>query len=362
MKYDLSLFEDEVEKGYIRRSEDTDLVLYNYTDKCVYDKAWNDITLMSRGIIFEKSTGNLVAKPFPKFFNLGEREETFLKNLPDEPYIVTEKYDGSLGIIFNYKGKWRVATRGSLNSEQAQKASILLHKYDLSVIPADITLIVEIIYPDNKIVVNYGSDETLILIGAYDIHTENEIPRNGNEDIINLNDLSSVTGLELAVRYYYSISEMIELQKTLPKDREGFVVRFDSGLRVKIKGDEYMCIAKMLSTMSPLSFWESMENGVVKKEYLQQLPEEFRVDFEPIVKQLEMQYILIKDEIELDYLKLLNLVPHGLPKKEVGLLVRNNPEKFKHPRAIFPFLKNDGSIEKYIMKVIRPSANVLVML
>src|SRR5690606_36552854 len=115
--------------------------------------------------------------PFGKFFNLGEMPETRLENLPKENYTVTEKMDGSLGIIYNYKGKWRVATRGSLSSEQAKRAEQILTKYDMSEIPINFTILVEIIYPENKIVVNYGNEEKLVVLGAYDRDKLEELTR-----------------------------------------------------------------------------------------------------------------------------------------------------------------------------------------
>jgi RNA ligase len=38
--------------------------------------------------------------------------------------------DGSLGILFNYKGEWVLATRGSFTSDQSVKGTELLQKYD----------------------------------------------------------------------------------------------------------------------------------------------------------------------------------------------------------------------------------------
>src|ERR1700677_2889998 len=120
MKYDLNAFDDMVKHGYVRRVENPDLVLYGYTDQCTFARAWQTpYTRSARGIIFEKKTGRLVAKPFPKFFNLGEMEEVSLLNLPKKPYRVFEKCDGSLGIIYYYGGKWNVATRGAFTSEKA---------------------------------------------------------------------------------------------------------------------------------------------------------------------------------------------------------------------------------------------------
>lgn len=354
MYLDIEKFEAFYKEGYLRKSEKDGLVLYGYTEKTTFDRYWNEYTRAARGLILEKKTGRVIAKPFPKFFNLGEHEETFLVNLPKNvPYSSFEKVDGSLGIIFNYGGHWQLATRGSFYSEQAIKGFEILKKYNLSAINPSTTLLAEIIYPDNKIIVDYGKEEKLVLIGAYDAESGYEFNPSS------VYSMGKEAGMPCAKNYGYSITEMIELQKTLPKDEEGFVVRFDNGLRVKIKGEEYLRIAKMLSHMSPLSFWEAMVNGSVPKEYLDQLPEEFREEFEPIVEDLETQFALVMDEVVNDSYALptRSLAPEG--RKQIGIFLRDTNE-VKHKAAMFPLLENKKEIvTRYVMKQIRPDGNVL---
>ena len=57
--------------------------------------------MLARALITDHS-GNIVARFFPKFFKMGEREDEELTG----DFIVQEKLDGSLGVIFNYDGKW----------------------------------------------------------------------------------------------------------------------------------------------------------------------------------------------------------------------------------------------------------------
>jgi RNA ligase len=361
MKYELEAFEDLVKHGYLRKAENDDLVLYGYTDQCTFERAWQTrYTRDARGIIFEKKTGRLVAKPFPKFFNLGEMEEVNLSNLPKEPYKVYEKCDGSLGIIYYYGGKWNVATRGSLGSEQAIKGAEILSKSARFIAGLDkhrdMTYLVEIIYPENKIIVDYKGEEKLVLLGAYWNKTGQEYP------FELLRDFAIGAGMPYAKEYDYTIEQMIELQKTMPKDEEGFVVRFESGLRVKIKGHEYMRIAKMISQMSPLSFWEAMKDGRVGREYVQQLPEEFRSEYEPMIDKLEQQYKQIMSEVGADLRKLPQIDFQSKEgKKTIGLLV-NGKNDLKHPGAMFSCINhNAAALEKYIMKYIRPTGNAFVV-
>jgi RNA ligase len=354
MKYDIAKFEELVEQGYLRKSEKNDLVLYGYTDKCTFDRHWNEFTRISRGLILEKKTGEVVAKPFPKFFNIGEMEETFLDNLPKDKYEVFEKVDGSLGILFYYNEEWQLSTRGSFYSDQAINGRSFLSKYDVDFLPHFYTYLVEIIYPDNKIIVNYGDEKKLVLLGAFMPYSGEEVSRSLLEVI------ASKSGLDITKSYNYTIDQMIEMQKTMPKDQEGFVVRFENGLRVKIKGHEYLRIAKMLSQMSPLSFWEAMKNGRIPEFYLAQLPEEFRSDYEPIVKDLEIQYFIIKKEIlvEADKLPTKDTSTHE-SRRTIGLFIKDSKD-LKHKSAMFPTVLGDKpALDKYVMKLIRPTGNVI---
>ncbi len=349
---DLSLYYIQSALKNVRIVETDSLVLFNYTDQCVYARAWTDITRSARGIIFNKNTGALVAKPFPKFFNLGEMEETQLLNLPNEPYEVFEKVDGSLGIIYFYNNQWNMATRGSFSSPQAVKGLEILKKYKISALTPGFTYLCEIIYPENKIIVNYGSEEKLVLLGMY--HQEEEISFDHVEEV------AAALQMPIATKYDYTIEQMIELQKTIPKDQEGFVVRFKNGLRVKIKGHEYLAIHKMIANMSPLSFWESMINGKVNQDYVQQLPEEFRSTFEVFITQLEGSYNKIKEEITFDLTKLPKDSSGGYDPKTIGMFLKETKD-IKHPGAMFPVLRfKPEAVDGYIMKHIRPTGNVLV--
>jgi RNA ligase len=55
-----------------------DLLLWNYTTKCQFAQAWDEVTVQARGLI-TRSDGTIVALAFPKFFNLSERPETHFR-------------------------------------------------------------------------------------------------------------------------------------------------------------------------------------------------------------------------------------------------------------------------------------------
>jgi RNA ligase len=377
----LDEFEKRVEQKYLRKCVLDNLVLYKYTEHCVFEKAWDKYTRMARGIILDRNTGELVAHPFPKFFNLNEMPETSYNELcriQDEGYEVYDKLDGSLGITYIHNGKVNIATVGSFHSEQAIEATNMLNELhpefcEYIKINERVTFLFEIIYPSNKIVCDYKGERKLVLLSAffYKDYLFFGIPESELKKSLKSNELSRELLYELSQLYNipivekldHTIQEMIELQKTLPKDKEGFVVRFSNGLRVKIKGDEYLRIHKLVSICSPLAVWENMVYGKIKEEVRMSIPEEYIKPFEDIEKQLSEKYerveLEIYREIEEHFPKFDPLTERtSAERKEIGLYIKNNSDKLKHPACIFPvFLGRTEGVDKYIMDSIRPDAN-----
>jgi RNA ligase len=144
MKYDLTILADYISKGLVIKQNHPTLPLsiYNYSRECQYNGLWDDITLNCRGLVLDNK-GNVVAKPFPKFFNYEEHKP---EDIPNENFEVYEKMDGSLGIVFHYNNEWHVATRGSFTSEQAIKGMEMMKKYPIEKLDKGKTYLFEIIY------------------------------------------------------------------------------------------------------------------------------------------------------------------------------------------------------------------------
>ena len=64
-----------------------DLTIYNYSPKTQYERYWTEDTLAVRGLVLD-SKGNIVARPFGKFFNA---EEVKPADIPSGPFEVYEK-------------------------------------------------------------------------------------------------------------------------------------------------------------------------------------------------------------------------------------------------------------------------------
>ena len=197
---------------------------------------------MSRGLILDEEDRRVVATPFPKFFNAGEARWT----IPDLPFEVSEKVDGSLIIVFHHAGAWHCATKGAFDSDQAGWAKAVLDGTDISSLVPGVTYLAEAVYPANRIVVR--EEETgLILLAANDA--------DGRElTLAELGDCGTSMGWRLARRHAFaSVAEMIGHAAALPCDEEGLVARFSDGTRLKIKGAEYRRIHALISQCTPLA-------------------------------------------------------------------------------------------------------------
>ena len=248
--------------GYLQigRHPSAPLLIHNYSQSAQYERHWIAETLMSRGLITDLE-GRVVARPFGKFFNL-EEHIGLMGDLPAEPFEVYEKMDGSLGILFHWEGKAQIATRGSFESDQAIRANqIFRAKYAHLQLDPDVTYLLEIIYPENRIVVDYDGLEDLVLLGM--IHT------NSGQEL----ELVDV-GLPL-VRRYDGIRDLEALKAIQEANKEGFVVRFQSGLRVKVKFDEYVRLHRILTGVNARTVWESLQAGNGLEAFLESVPDEF---------------------------------------------------------------------------------------
>jgi RNA ligase len=263
MKYNLEVLSDYIDKGLVVKQNHPTLPLsiYNYSRTTQYDGMWDDITLNCRGLVLDNE-GNVIAKPFPKFFNYEEHKP---EDIPNENFEVYEKMDGSLGIIFHYEGEWHMATRGSFTSEQAIKGKEMLDKLNKTALISGYTYLAEIIYPENRIVVDYGDEEKLVVLGAYNNKTGKEVEV---DEMVN-------EGWEVVMKYKTWGEGYDLLKEEISKDKEGYVIRFSGGMRMKIKGTEYVRLHRILTNFSTKDIWELLKNGEPLEPFLERVPDEF---------------------------------------------------------------------------------------
>jgi len=313
----------------IQKHPKYDLRIINYTQEVQFGKLWDDFLLMARGLIID-SDGKIIAKGFNKFFNL---EELDINDIPNEPFEIFEKMDGSLGIYFYYNDEWIMATRGSFTSDQAIKGKQIADKYLKNVCVPGFVYLFEIIYPENRIVVDYNNDERLVLLSIID-PDGNEIPY---DDIL-------FDGWDI-VNKYDGFKDYKTLKNIIPNNAEGFVVRFKNGFRMKIKGEEYVRLHKVMTGLSNKLIWEHLKNDTISS-LLELIPDESFDRVKGELYKFKTQWSNLYNNYVSIYSHIQTL---NLTRKEFAYLVK----QFKHPQILFAMLDNKN-FEPMLWDIIKP--------
>jgi RNA ligase len=334
---------DELQKRskYINCNEHDTLpiCIWNYTHNCQYERAWDAYTMSSRGLITDR-LGNILARPFKKFFNIDETEETKLGALPLEVPAIYEKLDGSLGIQYYDGNTVCIATRGSFNSEQAVWATDWIQeRFKRSDFKEGYTYLYEILYRENRIVIDYSDREELVLLAV----VNNE---DGSE--IDLEEESKRLKLSIPKIINTSISSIIESLKTLSGNEEGFVLKYSNGLRVKMKGDEYVRLHRLITGFSTKSIWECLKNGDDINELIEKVPDEFYSWVKKKEKELndkfdEIWNVAVSDNIRVSPLN---------TRKEKAIWLQNNSKLMS---VVFSLIDNETKkAEQQVWKMLKP--------
>lgn len=291
------------------------LYVYNYTQSAQFSKTWNAATLASRGLIAD-ADGNVVARPFTKFFNYGEISAEDLKNLSGR-VVASDKLDGSMGVGYlnPETGNINIATRGSFTSDQALHATDLyLTEYDGKWSPKEgFTYIWEIIYPENRIVLNYGQTDQLALIGRINMETGVSTP------------LPDITEWPFARADVFDHATLADSLQAAPRSNsEGIVVHFvESDARVKIKQEDYVRLHRVVTGVTARRVWELLANGDDLDAWLADLPEEFAGFIRSTADGLQDEHDAIGVRVKTLYSEILAELPDDFSQRDFAELVKS---------------------------------------
>lgn len=197
-----------------------------------------------RGILFYPD-GTIMARRLHKFFNVNERDET-QHHLIDlsQPHVILEKLDGSMITPVFVGNEIRWGTKMGLTdvSKPVESHVAKLPQYaDFAAKcrEENITPIFEWCSRKQRIVVDYPEDQ-LILIAMRENVSGAYLPY----DVINWN--GGYWHIPVVKTYAGTTENMEHLiaHTREQEDQEGYILRFDDGHMVKIKGDWYVRIHK----------------------------------------------------------------------------------------------------------------------
>jgi len=189
-----------------------------------------------RGLIFD-TEGNIMSRPYHKFFNVNEKEETQTHMLDmTRAHIVMDKLDGSMIRPVRMHGMVRLATKMGV-TDIAMEAEKLLDpgQYDwLDDMMVDgFTPIFEYVAPTNKIVVEYAEAKLILTAVRETVSGEYRSLRQWDAPFEIVNTADSIHNLDA----YLSVARG-------ETSREGDIIRFADGHMVKVKNDWYVQIHK----------------------------------------------------------------------------------------------------------------------
>lgn len=337
------------------RCEHDGLEIYSYTRQCYYGKLWNPTTTIARGLVLAPAEQRLVAVPFPKFFNYGERGPS----TSDLPFEVTTKMDGSLGIAFHWQGAWHVATKGRLDSPQAQWAEARLRSLNTDALDPEVTWLFEVIFsdPNSDTVIRYDFEDLILLSGFHQMTGVEIAP-----------GLRTVTADALGVPAVQVVADttiptLLDQARILDERHEGFVVRFADGQRIKIKGNRYCEVARLIMNLEPIPIWEMLFHRHDLESARVRLPEELHRDFDAMSRLLQEAEATALRELEALATSVAHLSDADLGRQQRELLAPHRTGRF-----VFPWRKGDFTrrypqggdvLRRGFFELFRPAGNVL---
>lgn len=329
------------------------LVQLHYMDACQYDDSWNEMSLFSRGLLLDLPNKKVLHWGYSKFFNIGQREEVKYEILKNRgSFEVSEKIDGSMILVMQdpNTGKFHCLTKGSLDSEHGLYATSIMPEClkDKKLIDK-YSLILELIAPQFQIVINYarkGYNYGLYLTGAREKATNRLLT------YVEVTQLAKDLGLPCVKTYSFeSLDALIETSQHLGILDEGFVLRWEPELLVKIKGPKYLEMHRFISNLSDRNILEAVANNT-DDELLSVCPDEFINDVLTKVNRFKNRLAELS-EICYNYYK---VAPKG-SRKEFAAWTNANVE-FYLKSFLFTLLDGKPLDEKRLCRVIETVDNV----
>lgn len=303
----------------------------------------NGFFLECRSIVINLEKEEIVIAPFRKFRNLNECPENDIKVVTEEiknakSVEITNKLDGSMQCVRWYDGKIFMTGSQALSLEKSWRLADGFKMLDgrnkcMAFNNPNLTFIYEYISLADAHVVKYTKEqEGLYLIGIRDVTTGKQFSYK------KVREYATEYGVPMTEIYDKSFAEILEEVKTIKSDeQEGFVVNID-GHMIKVKGDDYVKIHRVLSQISSINLIiESVAENKVD-DLIGKVPEAYRERVR-IIERIVHNYI---KEVDAEVQKYFKAAPKDDRKTFMIWVHENVPKKYKgYVRNQYLGLKNN---------------------
>ncbi|GAA3192868.1 RNA ligase [Actinocorallia longicatena] len=249
-----------------------------------------------------------------------ERVEVTKQNFPHgrvgyDVSTTTENYlargvlvHNSLGILYPTPDGHAIATRGSFGSEQSAHASkVWRDRYAAgSEVNDGVTWLFEIIFPQNRIVCDYGDLDDLVLLGGVEKLTGK---------VIAPADLS-YRGPRSETFAYRTLAEVLAAEPR--RGAEGLVIRFPdkADLMIKVKQEDYVALHRVITGLNARGVWERLGAGDSVQGICEGLPDEFHGWVQGLAKELFAQRDQLVARVAEEHARIVSGLPDGWGRKE----------------------------------------------
>jgi RNA ligase len=217
-----------IDKGWYQ------IVDYVYVDKDTFDHA---LLMECRGIKFDMD-GRVIARPFHKFFNLGERINESEVDWAAH-HITMLKLDGSMiHTAFSPEGKALAMTRKGVTDIAKVVQDLFFREGDRHTHISNVlmnsgyTPLFEYTAPNNRIVIPYETS-MLTLLAARNMHSGEYMDRTS------LETMAAQWHVPMIRRHYSNARNLLTMARDA-KDVEGIVIQFEDGFMLKVKAEDYV--------------------------------------------------------------------------------------------------------------------------
>ena len=267
-----------------------DILSLNFSEEVFHHSIWNDITVKARGLFVDANTGEVLARSYDKFFNVGERnnKEDEIKEL-QYPVRLAMKENGFLGIISwdCRRDELIIASKSTTEKEYVEYIKDVWNLVDQNIKEELITILkqthcsalFEVIHPSDPHIVDYHNKKRMYLLdfvpNALYITDGKNIDRELSEklkgklltliiDKIQNQDVFKFVREE-TVYAPYSFDLGVELLTQGQQDIEGYVITDNVGKMYKVKCDHYNTWKrrrKTFQSFKEILFDESMPDDI----------------------------------------------------------------------------------------------------
>lgn len=287
------------------------VVSVNFTKKAFKRKHWNQLSVTARGLFIDESTNEIVGRGYNKFFNINERPETKLENLPDTlkfPVTASLKYNGFLGLMFydNNRDELIYASKSKTHLSQYDNDFALLFKDIVEetwsneqienakkyLKDTNRTLLFEVIDNINDPHIIYDGDKrNVVLLDTVDNTLEFNKLSNDALTFLAVEIINIDRNISIPIYSFSNWNDLFTFYQDLEKDNsiaiEGFVFEDSNGFMLKYKTSYYNNWKYMRSLV------ESLSKGNLQRRPIQAIFQKDKTltNFYYWAKQQEKEYL-----------------------------------------------------------------------